>query len=136
MLDALTAWLSTAAKTNDSVRAATAAAEATASDSWKVVEQAGQLARCQMVPAPHDLGLTPALAIRPVNHPSTIAVVSAGAPYPSQDRTGRRKRGAYDTPVHMARATVAAALEANTRSHRLAVDPACGTGAFLSLIHI
>ena len=131
MLEALTAWLSTAAKTEDTVQAAAAAAEALAGDPWEVVKQAGRLARCQMVTAKQDLGLTSMLIVRPVEHPATIAVVPAGAPYPTHDRTGRRKRGAYDTPIQMARSTVSEALRANTHNPRVAIDPACGTGAFL-----
>ena len=131
MLKPLTAWLSAAAKTEDPERAAAAAAESLAGDPWEIVQQAGQLARCQMVAASQDLGLTCTLAVRPVDHPATISVVPKGAPYPAHDRTGRRKRGAYDTPTDMARATVTAALQANTRTPHMAIDPACGTGAFL-----
>ncbi len=131
MEEALQAWLTTAARSNDRVAAARAAAEAVASDPWKVVQDAGRLARAQMTPAPHDLGLTRDLAVRRPSAPDVVMNVSAGAPYPAIDRTGRRQRGAFDTPATMAHHTVQMAMDAAVRRVSRGVDPACGTGAFL-----
>jgi hypothetical protein len=128
---ALEAWLTTAAESGDPIQAATSAAEAVSTEPWAVVELAGALARAQMCPAPKDLGLTRDLAVRPTDHPQVVATVSAGAPFPSLDKTGRRARGAFDTPVDMARSTVDGALKACARRVMTALDPAAGSGAFL-----
>jgi hypothetical protein len=47
------------------------------------------------------------------------------------DRPGRKRRGAFDTPRDLARDVVQAALQAAERPPVTALDPACGTGAFL-----
>jgi hypothetical protein len=131
MREALQAWLKCAAATGEPIEAARAAAEAIAKNPWDVVQQAGTLARAKMTTATEDIGLTASLAHRPVNHPQAIVQVSKGAPIPSFDRTGRRARGAFDTPIEMARATVDGALKASQRPVELGLDPAAGTGAFL-----
>jgi hypothetical protein len=131
MKQALRAWLKTAARHGDHTEACRAAAEAVAEVPWSVVQDAGWLARSAMRQAPRDLGLTRTLQVRPPDHPDAIVQVSKGAPYPAQDRAGRRRRGAYDTPAAMAQSTVALACRAHPGPIQSAVDPACGTGAFL-----
>ncbi len=131
MHDALQAWMQEANASHDPVRAARSAAQAVSTDPWRVVQEAGALARCTMAAASSDLGLTPTLRPVPVDHKASIATVHEGSVYPAVDPSGRRTRGAFDTPVEMARATVRAALEAAERPISQAIDPACGTGAFL-----
>ena len=58
MVPALKAWLKMAAKTQDPVAAAKAAAKALVGHPWHIVEFAGLLARTQIQYAEHDLGLT------------------------------------------------------------------------------
>jgi len=131
MTRATHAWLQSAAHSQDAARAATAAAEAIASDPWMVIECAGALARAKLRLAHRDLGLTIDLQVKDPGHPKVIAIVPKGAPFPSFDTTGRRKRGAFDTPKTMARHTTALAIAAARRTIQSGLDPACGTGAFL-----
>ena len=131
MHDALQAWLVAANRTGDSVAAAAAAAAAVSNDPWAVVGEAGALARCQLVEAPRDIGLTAALTRVSPAHPRAIATVHEGELMPGTDSAGRKRRGAFDTPMEMARSTVALALRAANRTVRRAIDPACGPGAFL-----
>jgi hypothetical protein len=128
---ALQAWLRTASRSNDPVAASRAAAEAVSSEPWAVVHDAGRLARARLTEAPQDLGLTIDLGVRVPGHPDVVATVEAGAPYPAEDRRGRRLRGAFDTPAAMALDTVTMALNASARRVRRGIDPACGSGAFL-----
>jgi len=95
------------------------------------VRDAGRLARAGMGTAPRDLGLTRDLKVRQPDGPGVAARVPAGAPYPTLDTSGRRRRGAFDTPAQMAHSAVSLALEARNGPVRRGVDPACGTGAFL-----
>lgn len=131
MRDALFAWLDAMQRGGDPHAAVVAAAERVAARPWDVVRYAGLLARCRVARAERDLGLSAAL--RPVGADSQAAVarVPAGAPYPVPDHAGRRSRGAFDTPVEMARRVVGAAIGAYGRVPRTGLDPACGTGAFL-----
>jgi SAM-dependent methyltransferase len=69
-----------------------------------------------------DLWLDAGLRVRPAG----IAFVPRGAPYPSLDRHGKKRRGAFDTPRDLARRVVAMAGQGTS-----ARDIACGTGAFL-----
>ena len=131
MRDALRAGLQAAARGATAVEVVTQAAEAVGHDPWAVVQQAGALARAAWVPAPRDLGLTDTLRVTRPDHPEAIVTVSQGAPFPRFDRTGRQRRGAYDTPRAMARAVVHHALQATSRSPNHAMDPAAGTGTFL-----
>lgn len=131
MRGALQAWLLAAARGADHVAACRAAAEVDALEPWEVVRNAGLLARCEPTPAPHDLGLDAHLRVREVNDPACIARVAAGAPFPQLANAGRRARGAFDTPVAMARQLVAAARLAVEGRCEVALDPACGPGAFL-----
>lgn len=128
---ALGAWLRTSARGGDAVAAASAAAEALASDPWAVVRLAGALARAATVPAPHDLGLDGELQWLRADDPRAVARVPRGAPCPSWDQGGRRARGAWDTPAPLARRAVALAREAARGPASRALDPACGAGAFL-----
>ena len=131
MREALQAALKAAAAGGTEAEAVTRAAEAVAHDPWLVVSQAGALARAAWGPAPRDLGLTETLRITGPDHTGAIATVPKGAPYPCFDRTGRQRRGAFDTPQDMARAVVKYALKAASREVRSAMDPAAGTGTFL-----
>jgi SAM-dependent methyltransferase len=118
----LEAWLAAAARGADHVESCRAAAEVVASDPWAVVEEAGALARATPDVALEDLWLDERLRVRSKG----IAFVPRGAPYPRLDRTGKKRRGAFDTPRDMARRVVELAGEG-----RCARDIACGTGAFL-----
>lgn len=131
MRDALSAWLNEAQSSHDPIRAATAAAQAVSHDPWSVVQHAGRLARCSMQVAQKDTGLSSTLQCVPPGHRTSIATVHEGTPYPAPDRSGKKMRGAFDTPAAMARETVRIALESSQRRIRTAIDPACGTGAFL-----
>jgi hypothetical protein len=131
MARAIRAWLQAASTSLDPVQAAEAAAKTMADKPWMVIEYAGALARAQLGIAPKDLGLTIDLRVKSPDHPTVVVTVPKGAPFPSFDTTGRRKRGAFDTPQSMARQTTAMALEAAQRVVESGIDPACGTGAFL-----
>ena len=131
MRDALCAWLDEAKSSRDCIQAATAAARAVSNDPWSVVQHAGRLARCSMATASEDTGLTATLTRVTPGHRASIATVHEGDPYPAIDRSGTKLRGAFDTPAAMARETVRIAIESSQRPIRTAIDPACGTGAFL-----
>ena len=124
MVRALNAWLTTAAKSPDPVAAAEAAAKAIEGNPWQVVEFAGMLARTQIRYAENDLGLTTDLYIREVHHRHAIVSVPKGAPFPSWDTRGKRKRGAFDTPQAMALQTVRSALAAAEIDVQTGLDPA------------
>ena len=94
MHEALRAALTSAARGDDQSEVVTRAAEAVAHDPWAVVSQAGALARAAWIPAPHDLGLTATLRVTAPHHAAAVANVSAGAPFPRFDRSGRQRRGA------------------------------------------
>lgn len=131
MLDALNAWLAEANASGNRLRAVEAAARSVEADPWRVVREAGQLARCSMETAQRDIGLTETLSVVSTNHPNAVVRVDAGQAYPAFDRNGRKRRGAFDTPATMAHAAVTAALRASRRNAGQALDPSCGTGAFL-----
>lgn len=131
MKRALAAWLDAAGRGGSPTDAARAGAEALAGHPWEVVAHAGLLARSKVAIAEEDLGLTRQLKVRPVDANGVIATVSQGQPYPAFDQSGRRSRGAFDTPAAMARTTVEAALAASRLPVVTGRDPACGTGAFL-----
>ncbi|MCB9759378.1 MAG: methyltransferase [Alphaproteobacteria bacterium] len=126
MAEALCAWMDAMGRTGDAERAVTSAAEAVASSPWRVVQEAGALARCQAARADRDLGLTAELAVVGVDSARAVVRVGAGQPFPLVDRAGSRRRGAFDTPRAMARR-----LACLTGGGRRGVDPACGTGALL-----
>lgn len=131
MKRALAAWLTRAAGGGDRHACAIAAAEAVRDRPWDVVHQAGLLARCKVTVAETDLGLTADLReVRP-DAPGVIVRIEPGQPYPRLDHRGRKRRGAFDTPVDMARRVVWSALNACDGPARVGLDPACGTGAFL-----
>lgn len=131
MKRAIEGWLAAAARGADAVGCATAAAEAVAAQPWDVVHLAGRLARCKVAVADRDLGLTVQLAEVEVDARHAVVRVAAGQPYPRPDQPGRRSRGAFDTPVDLARAVVKSALAAASGPKEVGLDPACGTGAFL-----
>ncbi len=116
--------------TGDPIAAAGAAAISVGPDPWAVVQQAGALARCDVGVAPSDLGLTETLAVCGVDSDAAVVRVEAGAPFPDVGGAGRRARGAFDTPMAMAR-RVAALAVGEIGNGCTALDPACGTGAFL-----
>lgn len=131
MIRALTAWLARAEGGGDRHACTIAAAEAVCDRPWDVVHQAGLLARCRVVVADRDLGLTPDLRQVRAGAAGAIVQIQAGQRFPQLDHRGRRSRGAFDTPIDMARRVVAAALRASDRRPTEGLDPACGTGAFL-----
>ncbi len=131
MHDVLSAGLRVAAQTDDVSAAVLASAEAVAHDPWRVIQEAGLLARARWVRADHDLGLRASLKVCAVDNPHVIAQVSKGALYPCFDRQGRRNRGAFDTPKSMARTVVSKALKYASRPVARGIDPSAGTGTFL-----
>ena len=64
-----------------------------------------------------------------------VAIVGRGAPYPALAHRQRRARGAFDTPLEMARRVAAASVAQVDGPLRRGLDPACGTGAFLLALH-
>jgi len=128
---ALRAYLDRLWDGEDHAEAVLAAARACAAEPWKVVGQAGLLARCRVEHADRLLGLDASLRVRPAGAMGVLATVPLGAPYPVLLHPDRRRRGAYDTPVDMARRVVAAAAGACEGPLHRGLDPACGTGAFL-----
>jgi hypothetical protein len=132
---ALRAWLSSAARHADELRALRVSAEALADEPWDVVECAGALARAQWTMAETDTGLTARLRLCDINSPRAIARIPAGAPFPCFDRSGRQRLGAYDTPRELARMLVKKTLSACKGPTRRGLDPACGPGALLLAMH-
>ncbi|MEQ1567064.1 MAG: hypothetical protein ABMA64_15605 [Myxococcota bacterium] len=131
MNEALDRYLRAAANGQDHRTAVRAAAEQVARNPWDVVAHAGTLARAQRSVADHDLGLTSTLAVVDVDTRSAVARISRGQPFPSLDTAGRRTRGAFDTPMDLARRVVRAAIRSVDGPVRTGLDTACGTGAFL-----
>jgi hypothetical protein len=123
----LSAWLATVARTGDPSLALVAAAEAVAADPWDVIALGGLLARARPTVADRDFGLTATL--REVDGPGVVRV-ERGQTYPARDVERRKARGAFDTPVTLARRVAAAAVAAAAHTHT-GLDPACGSGAFL-----
>lgn len=114
----------------DRIAAVRRAAEAVASDPWRVVEEAGWLARCDVAVATSDLGLVPGtLRVRGVDAPGVVPI-GQGAPYPVRPGGSRKRRGAFDTPRTLARQVVASTLRVAERCDT-GMDLACGPGAFL-----
>lgn len=81
--------------------------------------------------ASKDQGLTADLRIVGVDARNALVQISEGQPYPHFDVTGRRRRGAYDTPRDMARHVVRATVSSVEGVLKTGLDTACGTGAFL-----
>jgi len=130
--EALDAYLLAVARGAEHIAATRAAAEAvTGQGPWAVVQMGGRLARSRLLVAQEDLGLTSALKVVPPTARSAIARVEAGQPFPAYDVAGRAGRGAFDTPVDMARRVVRAALRSVEGDLVTGLDTACGTGAFL-----
>ncbi|MEM6930020.1 MAG: hypothetical protein AAF602_23985 [Myxococcota bacterium] len=127
---ALARYLDARARGADHRQGVRAAAEAVAGDPWRVVREAGALARARPHRAEADLGLTAEL--RPVapDDARAVARIEAGQPHPTLDLPGRRSQGAFDTPTDLAR-EVARATVTTARRARRGLDPACGAGAFL-----
>lgn len=131
MNEALDSYLRAAAHGADHQRSVRAAAERLAHDPWSVVREAGALARAVRQVAAEDLALNAQLARVPLGDRNAIARIDAGQPYPGVDPTGRRSRGAFDTPMDYARRVVRATVRAVEGEARSGLDSACGTGAFL-----
>ena len=131
MIRAVEAYLAATMRGADHHAAVVASAEAVAARPWDVVHFAGLLARCRRETADRDLGLSRGLRIVKADGRAAIARVDAGQQFPTIDRSGRRNRGAFDTPVDMARRVVTAALKSCVDTPQIGLDPACGTGAFL-----
>lgn len=132
MQEALDAYLNAVARGADHVSATRVAAETVAGQGpWVVVQMAGRLARSRLVVAQEDIGITAALKVVAPTARSAIARVEKGQPFPAYDAAGRAGRGAFDTPVDMARRVVRAALRSVEGELVTGLDTACGTGAFL-----
>lgn len=131
MIDALETYLDHLARSGDHGGAVVRAAERLADRPWEVVRTAGLLARCRVEVAEKDVGLTRRLDVTAPSGPSAVIRVERGQPYPRPDHLVRRSRGAFDTPVDMARRVVQSAYGAVVGPVQTALDPACGAGAFL-----
>jgi SAM-dependent methyltransferase len=129
--EALESYLRAAAQGADHLGAVRAAAERMAKNPWDVVHTAGQLARAQRRVAKRDLGLTTHLTVVEPDARTAVVRIGKGQPYPELDGDGRRGRGAFDTPMDLARRVVRAAMRVAEGPVRTGLDPACGTGAFL-----
>lgn len=130
MQTALAHYLHVRAHGGDHLTAVRSAAEAVASDPWRVVETGGRLARARPRVAMADLGLTADLTAVGPDHRRAIVRVEQGQPYPAADPAQRRRKGAWDTPRSLARSMVDATVVAARRTRR-GLDPACGAGALL-----
>ncbi|MEN0061830.1 MAG: TaqI-like C-terminal specificity domain-containing protein [Myxococcota bacterium] len=130
MHDALASYLHSRARGASHRGAVRAASEAVATDPWRVVQEGGALARARPVVAETDLGLTADLDPVALTDMRAVVRIGQGQPYPQRDPRQRRRAGAYDTPAELARTVVQATLAAAKRCRR-ALDPACGSGAFL-----
>ncbi len=131
MIEALSAYLFHLDRTQDHAASVVVAAESVSDRPWEVVRVAGLLARCKPARASKHLGLTRSLK---VTHPAgkrAVVSVDKGQLYPQLDHVGRRSRGAFDTPVDMARRVVLTAMTAVDGDVTTCLDTACGTGAFL-----
>ena len=132
MIEALNAYLRAATRGADHHDAVVAAAEGVARRPWDVVHKAGLLARCHRRVAESDLALNRGLlTVKPTSR-TAIVRIDKGQPFPVIDDGGRRIRGAFDTPVDMARLVVTAAIRSSDNGRpTTGLDPACGTGAFI-----
>ncbi|MEQ1507839.1 MAG: hypothetical protein ABMB14_36760 [Myxococcota bacterium] len=131
MNEALDSYLRATSRGADHRTAVRAAAERVAANPWQVVEKAGALARARRFVADRDLGLTANLTVVDPDHRLVIARIDRGQTFPALDPTGRRARGAFDTPMELARRVVRATIKAVEGEVRTGLDTACGTGAFL-----
>jgi hypothetical protein len=129
--EALDRYLRAAANGEDHRAAVRAAAESVARNPWDVVAQAGTLARARRAVADRDLALTSSLAVVEVDTRGTVARIAKGQPFPALDTAGRRSRGAFDTPMDLARRVVRAAMRSVEGPIMTGLDTACGSGAFL-----
>ena len=128
---ALGAYLKRVAADEEHHAAAVAAAQAVRRRPWDVVRFAGLLARCELRVADADFGLSAALRKVPLDSRAAVARIAEGQPYPHLRNNGRRSRGAYDTPIDMARRVVKTALRSVDGPLRTGLDLACGPGSFL-----
>lgn len=126
---ALRAYCAVAAAGGDEVAASRAAAEAVAADPWRVVEEAGALARATIRPAPQDGALGARLGLR-APHLAGVKVAQ-GQPIPTLDPARRKSLGAWDTPRSMARRLVGLLAGHAVEARGPTLDPACGAGALL-----
>jgi len=128
---ALSAYLKRVASEGDHRDGVIAAARAVGRRPWDVVRFAGLLARCKLERADRDMGLSATLRPVPLASRAAVVRIAEGQPYPVLRHPGRRKRGAFDTPIDMARQVVKTALRSAEGSVRTGLDPACGPGSFL-----
>ncbi|NCG19869.1 MAG: hypothetical protein GWP91_12745, partial [Rhodobacterales bacterium] len=131
MKRALVAYVDRVGKGGDHLQGVIAASEAVAERPWDVVHLAGRLGRGRLAIAAEDFGITAALKKVKVDNVRAVVRIAKGQPHPTSDHKGRRSRGAFDTPVDMARRVVSATIRAGKTPPRIGLDPACGTGAFL-----
>jgi len=115
----------------DEEAAIDAAAQAVAADPWKVVSEAGLLARCAVRVADVTVGLTAELRLVQARSSKAVAQIPAGLVYPVPTHGSRSKKGGFDTPQAMARDLVHRCFEARGRAAHSALDMACGAGTFL-----
>ncbi len=113
------------------VDAVVAAARALRLRPWDVVRYAGLLARCRPSIAREPFGLTSTLRRVPSDSRAAIARIAAGQRYPELLDVARRARSTVDPPIDWARQIVQTALKQVDGEARVALDPACGVGAFL-----
>jgi SAM-dependent methyltransferase len=128
---ALGAYLKRVAADEDHHAGAVAAARSVRRRPWDVVRYAGLLARCTLAVADEDFGLSATLRRVPLESRAAVARVAEGQPYPLLAHAGRRSRGAFDTPIDMARRLVKTTLRAVDGPTRTGLDLACGPGSFL-----
>ncbi len=98
---------------------------------WQALAVGGALARARPVRVEEATAVGPTLQRVSVSSRTACWGVDAGEELPIWDGSGRRRRGAFDTPRDLAREVVEAALQASSRGSASGLDPACGTGAFL-----
>jgi len=135
MIEAIEAYLQHMARHGDHAGGVIAAAESLADRPWEVVRVAGLLARCKPAVASKDIGLSRRLSITGPSSHAAAFKIDKGQIYPQLDHVGRRSRGAFDTPVDMARRVVSSAMAAVDGPIQTCLDTACGTGAFLLAAH-
>ncbi len=131
MREAIRAWVLAMEAGSGKVAACRAAAEKLVGQPWDMVVLAGRLARAEPRKARRELGLTAGLVTVGVYSSRAVYTVAGGSFYPSLDRAGKKRSGAFDTPRQMASEAVDLALAAARGRVRSGLDPSCGSGAFL-----
>lgn len=131
MIEALERYLVHAARTEDHLASVVTALESVAQRPWDVIRLGTFLSRSTLAYAEQDLGITRTLQATTPGGKYAVLTVAAGQPYPMLDHVARRARAVVDPPLDLARRVVASALASVDGPVYTALDPACGTGAFL-----